>query len=65
MTEFDPKNAIRIAADDIESLRKADVYRVLDSFPEHRDALAAYITEHRPDLKGEVDECLDEPQGSN
>jgi hypothetical protein len=59
MQEFNPANAVKVAADDVTSLRRCDVFRVLDWTPaEHRDAVAGFIAAHRPDLAGEVTECL-------
>lgn len=51
---------IIIAADSINTLRKQDVYRVLDSNPEHMKALANYISQHRPDLADEARDVLSE-----
>jgi DNA repair protein RadC len=47
---------IKIAADGVESLRASDVGRVLEQqqSPESLQALADYITQHRPDLRGTV-----------
>ena len=52
---------IKIAADSIEALRSADVYRVLDEAgTKARNSVAEYIISHRDDLAGEVSECLEE-----
>lgn len=48
------QNLISIAADSIEQLRRVDVYRVLNSAHNQREALATYIIENRPDLQREV-----------
>ncbi len=48
--------AIRIAADSIQKLRKVDVYRVLDTCSEP-DSVAAYIIANRPELSAEVSAC--------
>jgi len=48
------EQAITIAADSIRTLRKQDVYRVLDWHPQ-LDGLAQWIKEQRPDLAEEVD----------
>lgn len=47
---------IKIAADGVESLRASDVGRVLEQqqSPESLQALANYITQRRPDLRGPV-----------
>jgi len=47
---------IKIAANGVESLRASDVGRVLEQqqSPESLQALADYITQHRPDLSGTV-----------
>lgn len=47
---------IKIAANGVESLRASDVDRVLEQqqSPESLQALADYITQHRPDLSGTV-----------
>lgn len=52
---------IKIAADDISKLRKDDVFRVLEQNDHSaRARLAAFICENRPDLSGEVADCLEE-----
>lgn len=52
---------IKVAADDIASLRKQDVDRVLSEAPaEHRQAVADYIVANRADLAEEVAECMAE-----
>ncbi len=51
--------SIKIAANSITELRKADVFRVLEQ-NDNRTALAAYISESRPDLAQEVAEIMDE-----
>ena len=52
-------HALKIAADSLETLRKSDVYRVLEA--SRFDAgLAAYISVGRPDLATEVAECLED-----
>ena len=57
--DFSPESAIKISANNVGELRKADVFRVLDWSPaEHRQKVADYIVTHRPELKTEVDECL-------
>lgn len=57
--EFDPANHIKIAADDIASLRRQDVYRVLNAAPEGRlNSLVAWINKNRPDLSGEVHDAV-------
>lgn len=53
---------IKAAADSIEKLRKADVYRVLvESNPKSiQGRLAAWIKAKRPDLADEVDSVLED-----
>ncbi len=52
---------IKIAANDVKSLRKSDVYRVLEqNSVVIRCELAAYIASNRPDLAEEVSECLED-----
>lgn len=52
---------IKIAADNIETLRKSDVYRVLEqNSADIREELAAFISSERPDLAEEVADCLEE-----
>ena len=53
------EQAIKIAADSIEELRKQDVYRVLDWYPQ-LDGLAAWIKAKRPDLTEEVNAVIAE-----
>lgn len=55
-----PEKAVKIAADDVSKLRKADVFRVLDTYKDNATAIGNYITENRPDLANEVDEVLSE-----
>lgn len=52
------EHLILIAADNIETLRVCDVYRVLDHNIDELTNLANYITNARPDLAGEVAECV-------
>ena len=51
---------VQLAADDLQSLRRADVYRVLEQATSAREAtsLAKYISEGAPALSDEVEECL-------
>lgn len=52
---------IKIAADSIEQLRASDVDRVLEqNDTKHRAGLAAYISEKRPDLAGDVSDVMEE-----
>ena len=53
------EQAVKIAADSIQTLRKQDVYRVLDWYPQ-LDGLAQWIKEQRPDLADEVDAVVKE-----
>lgn len=55
------ENLIKISADSIETLRKSDVFRVLEqNDSDVRCELAAYISAKRPDLAEEVDDCVSE-----
>lgn len=55
------ENLIKIAADSIQSLRKSDVFRVLEQNDANvRNELASYISVNRPDLAEEVSECLED-----
>lgn len=55
------ETAIKIAAENVATLRKSDVYRVLEQNPSSiRAALASYIRDNRADLVSEVDECLED-----
>lgn len=57
---FDPAFHTKLVADSIEQLRRVDVYRLLESAPqEHREAMAAYIRKHRPDLASDVAKMLE------
>lgn len=58
--EFDPRSFIRIAADDIKSLRNCDVYRVLEcaDMACQIESVSSYILKHRPEFAVEVEECL-------
>lgn len=55
-----PELAIKIAADNIESLRRIDVFRVLDTYKDDAKAIGAFIRQHRPELSKEVFDCLEE-----
>lgn len=55
-----PELAIKIAADDIESLRRIDVFRVLDTYRDNAKEIGAFIRQHRPELSKEVFDCLEE-----
>ncbi|MEZ2132483.1 MULTISPECIES: hypothetical protein [unclassified Sinorhizobium] len=51
--------AIKIAADNVQSLRVSDVFRVLEQNDAAiRKELAAFISASRPDLEDEVSESL-------
>ncbi|UIF89182.1 hypothetical protein KAF44_29780 (plasmid) [Cupriavidus necator] len=66
MTSKIDEKYILFAADSIAALRKADVFRVLDSVRSDnidgvtRTSLASFISQHRPDLKDEVTEVMHE-----
>ena len=59
---FNPEQAIKIAADSIEQLRRVDVFRVLDAYSNKSKELGDYIKSKRPDLAAEVDKILGVPQ---
>ena len=46
--EFSPENAIKLVADDIESLRPVDVYRVLSTYSDHIEEMRGYIIKNHP-----------------
>ena len=55
------ENLIKIAADNVQTLRKSDVFRVLEqNDSDVRSELAAYISTNRPDLAEEVEDCMSE-----
>lgn len=57
--KFDPAAFLKIVADDLGSLRKCDVFRLLDTCsPENRGPMAAYVVGGRKDLAEEVISCL-------
>lgn len=59
MSRFD--TAIAIAADSVATLRRPDVFRVLDhNGAEMRGELADYISTSRPDLAAEVADVMAE-----
>ncbi len=50
---------IAIAADSVATLRRPDVYRVIEWAPaDERQVLAKYISASRPDLADEAADCL-------
>jgi hypothetical protein len=52
---------VKVSADNVKVLRKADVFRVLSETPaKHREGLATYIISRRADLADEVREVLSE-----
>ena len=58
--EFDPEAAIKLIADDADSIRKVDLERLFD---ENRGqgrwpALAAWVKNARPDLAADVDRAM-------
>ena len=55
---------LKIAADSPEQLRGCDVFRVLDECPaEHKQGMAQYIIDQRPDLVDRVARDLGEIVG--
>jgi hypothetical protein len=60
---FQPANFLKIAADDIGSLRKMDVDRLISSAkPENRVAMADYITANRPEFAQAVKKSMDDAE---
>lgn len=59
---FKPELYIKVAADSIQQLRRCDVFRLIDGASSGAAAtsVANYIIRNRPDLRGEVDDCLNE-----
>lgn len=56
---------IAIAADSVQNLRKADVFRVLDeAAAENRQGLAEFIKSNRAELTDEVEDALGEINGN-
>lgn len=56
---FNHDQHVKIAADSIVSLRKQDVYRLLEFAPkEHRRSVADHIGKHRPEFMDEINESL-------
>jgi hypothetical protein len=55
---FNPKQAIKIAADSIDQLRRVDVFRVLNTYSNKSKELGDYIKSKRPDLVDEVNKVL-------
>ena len=53
-----------MVADSWQQLRKADVYRLLDQlheeYPDQLHEAGKIIKQQRPDLKHEVEDCLEE-----
>lgn len=64
MSDFNPANFITIASDSIETLRKCDVYRVLNCDYGMAVHVKDYILLHRPDIVDEVDDCWEEIKAS-
>lgn len=58
--DADMENRVKLVADSVAKLRKQDVFRLLDENKDVLTLLSAYIVKHRPDLKAEVDESLDD-----
>lgn len=57
MTNFN--QAILIAADSIEALRRSDIFRVLNDCAD-RAGLAAFISAKRPEFAAEVAEIVED-----
>jgi hypothetical protein len=61
---FDCAVLLRVVADDIASLRRCDVGRLLDLAADIGQAelvaVVAFVRARRPDLVGEVEDCLTE-----
>uniref|UniRef100_A0A6M3XIG7 Defence against restriction A C-terminal domain-containing protein n=1 Tax=viral metagenome TaxID=1070528 RepID=A0A6M3XIG7_9ZZZZ len=57
-----PEQAIRLVADSIDTLRRVDIFRVLNQYKENSIEIGNYIKSNRPDLVAEVDKILGELQ---
>ncbi len=57
-----PEQAIKLAADSIDTLRRVDVFRVLNQYKDNSIEIGNYIKSNRPDLVAEVDKILGELQ---
>lgn len=55
---FDPDNALMIVADSWQLLRRVDVERLLESYPENWEVLAATVESKRPDLAAAVHSAI-------
>lgn len=57
---FDPDTHLRLVADDYKSLRRHDVFRLLDDLESYDDCvdMARAVRRNRPDLAEEVDGVL-------
>ena len=60
MTKAAATQAVKIAAESVEALRECDVFRVLEWNAAVRAKLAAFLAKARPELAGEIAECLAE-----
>ena len=60
------ENCAKLAADNIETLRRIDVYRVLEAAAQHdqMETLSVAIRGARPDLAMELDRCRIEIQSA-
>jgi len=59
--QFNHDQHVKIAADSIGSLRKQDVFRLLEFAPQqHRSAVADHIVTHRPEFTEEVKDALND-----
>jgi hypothetical protein len=51
--------AVKLVADDVSKVRRPDVFRLLDSFPNLK-GFPQWLAAQRPDLADEIDSCLEE-----
>jgi hypothetical protein len=56
--KFNPANALKLVADSPERLRPVDLDRLFDSYWEHREILAAWLKQVRPDIAHKVDKAV-------
>jgi hypothetical protein len=57
---FTPEGALRIVADSPATLRPCDLDRLFDTYWQDRDAMRAYVVEHRPELADRIDSTIAE-----
>lgn len=63
MGTLDFDNAVKLVADDVASVRRCDVFRLLDTYSEDLDCLSNWLRSKRPDSATEISECVKELKG--